>query len=280
MMIAVRCDRCGGAVAAQPGHEVPACLFCGAAVEHLMRVPQGEEHPEPEGWLPFVVSDVKADAAFRTFASSSIWYPSDLRRARVTLRPVLVPAWSWGGALELYWAGLESAFTRSGKRPVAGTLRERHEQVLVPASSALRQAELTALGTFDEGAPEREWPDDLPYELCDATESATMSLAQGLMERISAGRVRKQRGLVTLNTSVITNDLRGRLLLVPVYIGVFRYGDRDLRLLVNGHTAVVVGKAPISAWKVALAVLAVATIAGLAALAFGCAGAAGAWVGR
>ena len=259
---------------------MPSCLFCGAAVEHLVPVPPCEEHPEPEGWLPFSVDASAADAAFRAFASSSIWYPSDLRKARVTLRRVLVPAWSWRGELELYWAGLESAFTRSGKRPVAGTLRERHEQVLVPASSALRQAELTALGVFDEGAPQREWPDDLPYELCEASESATQSVAQSLMERLSAHRVRKKHGLVTLNTSVITNDLRGRLLLVPVYIGVFQYGDRDLRLLVNGHTGGVVGKAPISAWKVAFAVLAVAALLAGAALALGCAGVGGALVAR
>jgi len=43
--------------------------------------------------------------------------------------------------------------------------------------------------------------------------------------------------------------------LLPVWIAAYRYRDKPFRFLVNGVTGKVAGKAPLSVFKVALAVL-------------------------
>jgi len=48
-----------------------------------------------------------------------------------------------------------------------------------------------------------------------------------------------------------------RLLMVPVYIGSFRYRDRPWRFVVNGQTGKVTGRAPLDRRKIAGVVLVV-----------------------
>jgi hypothetical protein len=43
--------------------------------------------------------------------------------------------------------------------------------------------------------------------------------------------------------------------LLPVWIASYRYREKSYRFLVNGVTGKVAGTAPVSAWKVAIAVL-------------------------
>jgi hypothetical protein len=52
-------------------------------------------------------------------------------------------------------------------------------------------------------------------------------------------------------------------ILLPAWLGAFRYGGKAYRLCVNGRTGLVQGERPYSAWKIALAVLFVGLLAGL-----------------
>ncbi|MEM6930673.1 MAG: hypothetical protein AAF602_27315, partial [Myxococcota bacterium] len=103
---------------AAPGRDLPACLFCGADAADLVAV--DAELDPPVGAGPFERSEADAHDAFEAFATSSFFYPSDLRQAELALRPLLVPAWSFSGEVETHYTGLVQAATASGKRPVAG----------------------------------------------------------------------------------------------------------------------------------------------------------------
>jgi hypothetical protein len=60
-----------------------------------------------------------------------------------------------------------------------------------------------------------------------------------------------------------------RHVLLPLWIAAYRYRERTYRFLVNGQTGEVQGEAPLSWWKITLAVLAVAVIALILWLTFG-----------
>ncbi|HHO50853.1 MAG TPA: hypothetical protein ENK18_08230, partial [Deltaproteobacteria bacterium] len=164
---------------ASPGRPLPACLFCGADATELITFDPPETIEDPEGMIPFERTGADAQAAFQAFATSSLWYPGDLRRAQLQLRRLLLPAWAFSGEIETHYTGLVSASTRSGKRPVAGVHAARFHQILVPASRTLSLAELSRLGEYDESRLQPFDPEtaELPFEIPELTRSAALGRA-------------------------------------------------------------------------------------------------------
>ncbi len=267
-MQAMQCAQCAGAIGVDPGHPVPRCLFCGS--DALAPRPELDDVEAPDAFLPFEQSMDDVRAAFRSFARSSIWYPSDLRGATLELSRLLVPAWAWRGALETHWAGLVRAMSASGKRPVSGCAHQHFEQVLVPASAALTQDELNRLGGFHEEGEQALQADHLevPLELSELGRAATRAVALRRMRELHAERITADHGLTTVRLAPVEDGLAGRSVGLPVWIGVFRYKGRPYRILVHGQDGTVVGRAPISLLRVALAlVLVLGLVAALVAFA-------------
>jgi hypothetical protein len=267
----LRCQACGGAVVWDAAQLGAACLFCGTVALEL--VITSEPVPTPEVELPVAVSRAIAEQRFRTWASKSWFRPPALRTAEVALHLLLLPAWRFHARLETHWAGLRPAATRSGKTPVAG-VEHLELTTMVPASTGLSQAELAALQPFDESQA-RPWrgvidqvegsgsPDDVEaiWEPPALTKRGARSRAHRELADIHRRRLARERGLVSARVSAVIEDRDVRLMLVPIYIGTFRFRDRPWRFLVNGQTGELVGKAPLDWRKVlALVVLALAIV--------------------
>ena len=58
-------------------------------------------------------------------------------------------------------------------------------------------------------------------------------------------------------------------LLLPVYVGAYRFQDKVYQVVVNGRTGEVQGERPYSVWKIALFVLAILFLVLLLTLVFG-----------
>ena len=58
-------------------------------------------------------------------------------------------------------------------------------------------------------------------------------------------------------------------LLLPVYVGAYRFQEKVYQVVVNGRTGEVQGERPYSVWKIALFVLAVVAVLAVLALVFG-----------
>lgn len=256
---AVQCRQCGGAIAVTPGKELPECLFCGAPASDLASYTKDEAIEDPQGFIPFDVGKPRADNAFREFTNSSFWYPGDLKDASLELRKLLLPAWAWSGDIETHWAALVKANTQSGKRPVAGSDSAHFDQVLVPSSETLTLTEMARLGRFDESTMAVFDPNDSdPYEISDMTRSVARNAALAEMERRHRGDIQLRLSATTLNAHSTIEQVIGKPVLVPVWIGAYRYGDKVYHFLVNGQTGEFFGDAPKSVWKmlgVALAIV-------------------------
>ncbi|TNE92311.1 MAG: hypothetical protein EP330_02290 [Deltaproteobacteria bacterium] len=265
-MRAIRCDGCGGAVAARPGERLPACLFCGETA--LTEVEAAEHIEQPQLFAPFLVDEDAAQAAFAKFARSSWWYPSDLASSRLDLKRLLLPAWAFSGRIELHWTGLVSASNRAGKRPVAGHDTVDVDQVLVPASRSLRIAELHQLGAFDETALVDFEPEQspAPFELSELSRSAATERGLGAMEDSQRQIVQQRNQLLSIRLSTILHQITGKPVLVPIWIGAYRYNDVVYRILVHGQTGRLVGRAPKSLWKILFVITVVIGVAAAIAM--------------
>jgi hypothetical protein len=274
----LRCQACGGAVVWDAAQLGAACLFCGTVALEL--VIASEPVPIPEVVLPVVVSRASAELRFRAWATKSWFRPSALRTAEVGLHLLLLPAWRFHARLETHWAGLRPAATRSGKTPVAG-VEQLELTTMVPASTGLSQAELGALQPFDESQA-RAWrgavdlavePDlgdsgsgadiETIWEPPALTKRGARSRAHRELADSHRRRIARERGLVSTRVSAVIEDRDVRLMLVPIYIGTFRFRDRPWRFLVNGQTGEVVGKAPLDWRKIFALVVLVLALAGL-----------------
>lgn len=258
----LRCQACGGAVVWDAAQAGAACLFCGTVALEL--VIASEPVPEPEVVLPAAVSREVAEERFRSWATKSWFRPPALRTAEVALHLLLLPAWRFHARLESHWAALRPAATRSGKSPVAG-LEQLELTAMVPASAGLSQGELHALQPFDESRA-RPWrgeagsgEEETIWEPPALTRRGARSRAHRELADMHRRRIARERGLVNVRVSSVIEDRDVRLMLVPIYIGTFRFRDRPWRFLVNGQTGEVVGKAPLD-WRKIFALIAVALV--------------------
>ncbi len=255
-MHAVKCDSCGGAIASRIGAPEPICLFCGSTA--LTPTDPPEHAEQPAAWLPFEADRSTAETAFRSFASSSFWYPAAIRSTRIELRQLLLPAWIWSGHLETHYTGLVAARTQSGKRPVSGEHAHTFDQVLVPASPTLTVRELAGLGVWNEHGLQ-EWPSAesaVPHELSELTRSAAEGAAAAEMQHRHGEMLTSANSLQKIRVASLPSDLQGRPVLVPVWIGVYRHREVPYRVLVNGQDGTLVGEAPTDWLKVAAVALA------------------------
>jgi hypothetical protein len=265
MSLVVECGGCGGAVVYDASAEMAACIFCGSpAVEQR----EDETVLVPELHLPVRVEKSNADQQYRDWARSSWWHPKVLRSLSVDLGLLLIPSWRFEADVETHWNGLASAATRSGKRPTGGRAETRLVHML-PASQGITSAELNELEPFDmeQAAPWTGPEQGAPYELPGMSEQAARVQMHSLMSGAHRRRISSDHGLYNCVASSLVSNEEVVLLVVPVYIGAFRFRDRPWRFVVNAQTGEVVGEAPIDRVKVALVV--VGTLAAMAlALAF------------
>ena len=262
----LRCETCGGSVVYDVTVAGAACLFCGDVA--LTAVPAEEIVPEPVAALPFVVDTGTVDGQYRAWARRSWFYPKALRTLSVHLHPMFLPAWRFDSDVETHWAGLrKSAQTNSGKSPVAGenTLFMRH---MVPASAGLSQSELIALMPFDERTAAVWNPDEqhVPWEPPALSEHAARISAHEQMAAGHGQKIAVNERLLSYRISPVVHDRDVALLMLPIYIGVFRFRDRPWRFVVNAQSGEMNGEAPIDRLKIALIALSVAALAALVAV--------------
>lgn len=258
---ALQCDACGGAIAFDPGREIVKCLFCAEVA--LVPVPSDRATQPPDRVVGFSVDATAAQLAFGRWVRASWWRPAALRSIGATMQPLWVPTWLIDAEVELHWAGLVDAPTRSGKRPRTGVDR-RHAQALVPASAGVDASELAMLRPF--GHETRPWTDDdleIACELPGLSESGALvaSVDRFVLDRLPG--LSREHGLTGAGASARLLDPTARLAALPLWIGSFQYRGRAWRVVVNGNTAKVVGRAPLDRIKLAIVVVMLALFAAL-----------------
>ena len=244
MLKALYCNDCGGGIHFPEGKESPECPFCGS--KNQISKPEDRTIRLPEFVLSFSKSKSDADAAFRTFAQSSFWYPKEIRHSKLDLKAIYLPAWMWSATIETHFNGLRRANTRSGYYPESGSDIRTYNQILVPASKAVSIVELNQLApfpvsnatSFDENQIEH------PFEPGELTERIALKEATAVFETYHKQYITSETNLSKVRTSSILQDVNGVPALLPIFVGVYRRKDSVYQVLVNGLTGEIHGDAP------------------------------------
>ncbi len=276
----VVCDTCAATFNLPPNQAAGKCPFCGG---NIVLPPEQSGQIQPRSLLPFAVDKGAAREKYRAWITSRFWAPNDLKKlAKIEggLSGVYIPYWTYDAFTTTHYTGLRGidrvvseTYTDSEGRtqtrerietdwyPASGVVDVPFDDVLVLASDRLPPKYAQAMNTWQLGnlvTYENAFLSGFQAVRYDVGLQQGFGVAQGMMQgpidsaiRTDIGGDRQQ--ISTKDTDY--NDVTFKHLLLPIWSGAYRYRARTWNYLVNGQTGEIRGEAPISPWKVAIAVL-------------------------
>ena len=159
--------------------------------------------------------------------------------------------------------------------PASGTVERWFDDIVIPATKSLPPARLTALEPWDLGELTGYEPAYLSgykaqryqVDLAEGFERAKQLAAAQIQEdvRRDIGGDEQRVSHVATNYSAVTF----KHLLLPVYVGAYRFRDKVYQVVLNGRTGEVQGERPYSFWKIFLLVLFIVVLVVVVGLVFG-----------
>ncbi len=294
----VKCETCGATVTFTPPEVAGECDFCGGKI--VAQPKSADPIVAPEAVLPFLVTQTAATESIRKWLASLWFAPNALKKfaSHETIGGVYIPFWTYDAHTSSRYTGergehyfVEETYVDrdaqgnavNKSRRVRQTRWHRAEgdvarwfdDLLVPATKSLSPQRLDALNPWD-------LPQLKPYEPAYLSgfkaQRYQVDLAEGfeMAKRVAAGAIdadvrrdiggdEQRIGNISTHYSAITF----KHLLLPVYVGAYRFNGKVFQLVVNGRTGEVQGERPYSFWKILLFVLVLLVVVGLALVLLG-----------
>jgi DNA-directed RNA polymerase subunit RPC12/RpoP len=277
-----RCENCGATVTFAGATVSASCPFCGS--EHVVERTGDVGRILPESVLPFAVSLEGARTRWRDWLGHGIFRPRGLRdlASGEALKGVYVPFWTYDTKTWSRWTAEAGWYytvtvgsgqnqhteTRTRWEFASGERRDFFDDVLVCAGQGVDEKLLSRAYPYALDALQ---PYRSDYLSGWAAEEYVLDLQGGW------GRAREEvnerarelcsgdvPGDTQRNLRVWTQhaDVTWKHVLLPLWIATYRWKDKTYRFLVNGQTGKVVGTAPVSPLRVAIAVVLGLAVAG------------------
>lgn len=271
------CQRC--AARTQSNEIASLCQFCGAP---LFVDPRATGQIIPEGVLPFGLDRNAMREALRGWTSSRWFAPSALKKVTEaeSTKGTYIPHWTFDSQTASHYTGargvhyyVTQSYTDSDGRvqtrqvqhtswsPASGTVSRDFDDVLVPASQGLPQAQLDKLTPWplQEAAPyQPQYLAGYHALRYDMEPEAGFEQAKVRMAGVIQQDCRRDIGgdeqrVESVNTQ--HSNVTFKLMLLPVWIATYLYAGKSWQVLVNARTGEVHGQRPVSTAKIVLAVL-------------------------
>jgi ribosomal protein S27E len=288
----VKCSGCGATVAFTPPEVAGECSFCGNPI--VAQPKAADPMVAPEAVLPFQITQKQADDSIKNWISSRWFAPNALKKMayREAVNGIYLPFWTYDANTLSYYTGergehyYETEFytetdaqgnTQQKSRQVqrtrwysaSGQVQRWFDDVLVAATKSVHKERLSALGAWDLQMLQ---PYDPAFLSGFKAQRYEVELAEGFEEakQIMAGTidsdVRSDIGGdeqrvhdIQTNYSAITF----KHILLPIYLGAYRFNQKVYQVMVNARTGVVQGERPYSFWKIFLLVVAILVVIAL-----------------
>lgn len=283
--LVVHCDSCGATQTLAPNVTSQSCAFCGTPI---VAQAVSQRYLKPRSLLPFRIDAEKARSLFAEWLRSRWFAPGKLRdfaNIEGGLSGVYVPYWTYdcttacrytGERGDDYYTTQMVRVVVNGKptmrpqqvrktrwTPVAGLVRNRFDDVLVPASRTLPLNHLEKIADFNtrELVPfAEEYLSGFRAEaysvgLKDGFKDAQLRMRPTIEETIRRDIGGDHQRIAS--TSTTYSGVTFKHILVPVWVSAYRYSGKVYRFLVNARTGELSGDRPYSAAKITLLVLAV-----------------------
>lgn len=292
--VQVECSTCGAAVVFEPPDVAGQCPFCTSKIVVQPHTP--DPLMTPQALLPFSVPKPQAMSSLRQWLSSRWFAPDDLKKVANPdrLEGIYLPFWTYDAEAETryagqrgehYWVsesytemvnGRPETRTRQVRKtrwyPASGVVHDSFDDILVPASKAINTGRL----------------DDLEPWGLEKLESYNASYLAGFKAQryqlgLEDGFQEAQRRMEPQIRGTICSDIGGdeqqihsmkvnihqatfKHLLLPVWLGAYKFQQKVYQIAVNARTGEVSGERPYSAVKITLLVLAIIVAIAIIAL--------------
>src|SRR5688500_3144655 len=280
----VQCQNCGATSIFTAPDVSGRCDFCGV---HIVALPTSANPIlTPGGLLPFCITHQQATSALGQWLSSRWFAPSRLKHfaQQEAIHGIYLPYWMYdtytstdyhGQRGEHYYEtetyyerdsqGNQVQRTREVQRtqwhPVSGTVTAWFDDVLIPATLSLAADHLAALKPWDLDSLK---PYDPAFLSGFRAQRYQVNLAEGFdrVKEVVAPTIERdvrndiggdEQKIDTLSTEY--SQITFKHLLLPVYVGAYRYKRKLFQIVVNGRTGEIHGDRPYSFWKITLLVV-------------------------
>ncbi|MCD7936207.1 MAG: hypothetical protein LUG98_05045 [Tannerellaceae bacterium] len=274
----IHCRQCGGESTVEEHIKSTACPYCNAPL--IESDIHAERLIKPAYLLPFHVSHESIHSHMSRWLKGLWFAPGKLKKQAFhtqDLKGVYIPVWTYDAQTETDYRGQrgDNYFVTVGsgknKRTVmrtrwtfrSGQVSLFFDDVMVPASGLVLKPVMDKIQGWDTRNLVEADPKFLSGFI---TEKYRINLRDGfrtarsVMESKIRDAVRRQIGgdqqrIISSDTKF--NDVRFKLILLPVYISTYMYRHKLYHFYVNGRTGHITGDRPYSVVKIVCTVLAI-----------------------
>ena len=278
----VQCTGCGSVVSFEPPQVAGACPFCGANV--VTQPKAADPLVAPDGLLPFKVPKDQAQTQVRAWLQSRWFAPGALKRLarQEGIAGLYLPFWSYDADTVSRYTGQRGEnytetetytdsdgntqtreVTRTTWWPTAGQVSRGFRDVLIAASRSVPEKKLNGLAPWDLESLSPYEPAYLAgfkaqryqVELPDGFEDAKSVMARVIDRDVRQDIGGDEQRVDSVETAYSNTGFRH--LLLPVWMGAYRFRNKPYQVVINARTGEVQGERPYSAWKIAFLVFGV-----------------------
>jgi ribosomal protein S27E len=280
----VNCDGCGSVVVFEPPEVAGACSFCGAMIVAQPRA--ADPMIAPDAVLPVKVPKEAAQTEVRQWIATRWFAPNALHKMaqQEGIAGVYLPYWTYAADTSSQYSGARGVhyweteyYTTTDANgnsvqqsrqvmhtawsPAGGQVARNFDNVLVPATKSVNETRLNALAPWDLPqlcAYDPEYLAGFKAQRYQVELPAGFEKAKTLMEHAITQDIRTDIGGDEQridHVATATSNETFRHLLLPVWIGAYRFQGKVFQVVVNARTGEVQGERPYSAVKIALLVI-------------------------
>ncbi len=280
-----QCQSCGAKEIIENQRVSHVCPFCGT--KNVVKI---EELPgiKPQGIVPFKIDKKMAGQSAKKYVKGKLYAPSKFKKSvkPENIHGIYNPLFtfdcqtssSYYGKLGKNYVinrivnGKVISETRTKVFHVSGTYQEIFDDFVVQASSKIPSEIIASLQPFST----RKAVDYKPEYLLgygantyDKDGQSCWQESKSMMQNRIEGSILKKYDYdikYSLNVNTDFSHEMYKYILVPIYVGHYKYKNKLYNFFVNGENGKVAGKTPVSAGKVTLTVFIVLLILGIIAL--------------
>ncbi len=248
------CAQCGAVSIWLPGQTTLACPYCGSG--HLIESTETADMIEPHAIGLMHIDKKEAAEAAKTWLSKDWFVPDDLTEtiSDFNLRPAYYPFWTFDGTMEFKWSCQVNEGSK--KNPIwvkqSGVDYEMYDDILIPAIRMLHPGEINKITPFFLKEVIRFKPaflagwTALTYSLSlsdgslNAREQVVRRVKKEINQRIAPGKEKKDMVFIPKSWQ----DTTFKLVLLPLWLGNYRYKGQNYTLMINGQTGNITGEKP------------------------------------
>ena len=272
----ILCENCAGKQVIDNNEISAICCFCGST--NMVKTSE-LTGLAPQGIVPFKVGADLTVSHVKKWANGKYFAPSAFKK-RIqpkNIQGVYYPVFTFDANTYTTYSGrlyknYTKTYYRNGQRHtrterryfnIQGDISCKFDDIIITASNGVSQKDIAILQPFPTNSAIKYNPNYLNgYTALTYSESGKSCWNKGTSEmetRIKNKALNKYSysGVVSFNQNTKFNNVSYKFILLPLYIGHFKYKNITYNFYINGFNGKVSGKTPVSTGKIVLLILAI-----------------------